>query len=107
MNETDYKWLISLKKGDFVCDCRYRHVQIKDIKEIHFNVSPVWFSKLFIHKWLPERLYWFFRDVGEWLGKPKLYDKTLELADGSTCSARNCCDPVDHDEGHPLFTVSD
>jgi putative endonuclease len=54
------KWIDSLKIGDMVCDCRYRHSEI-----VRFTVSG---SK----------------------------DKDLRLDDEFFCSARHCCDPVDH-----------
>jgi putative endonuclease len=69
MTDDREEWIKSLKVGDMVCDCGYRHSKIINIGE---------------------------RGSG---------DKTLDLENGFSCSARHCCDPVDHQEHWWVYLV--
>lgn len=40
-NEEHAKWALSLKIGDKVCDCRYRHLEIAEITEESDNPYDV------------------------------------------------------------------
>ena len=63
-------WGASLKPGDMICDCRYKHIQIK-------SIAPEYGDEIY------ERV------VG---------DYQIETEDGRYCSLIHCCDPVDHPE---------
>jgi len=88
------RWIKSLKVGDVVCDCRYRHLKIVDLTEERW--PPTFIEKAICH--IPNEkiinfLYW----MCDVLRISILFDKTLTLEDGNSCSAVYCCEPVDHD----------
>lgn len=87
----------SLRVGDLVCDCQYRHVRIIQIHPDYGVLFP-----RFILKRLPDRLFDFVLDY--WPLK-EVIDKHLIVETGSHHSALSCCDPVDHDVlVHPIQT---
>ena len=100
------KWLKSLSVGDTVCDCRFKHLQIRKICEVWIPVTPshiLW--KIMTCKLWPLIVFETFYNIYNWvnrkLGRLKLADKDLILEDGQSCSAVYCCDPVDHEWKHP------
>ena len=91
-------WMRSLRVGDTVNDCHYRNQRIVAITERRINrigtdllyVLPSWL----IPDGLPAGLVSF---VDRWCAKifgTEVYDRMLELEDGSCCSAMNCCNPI-------------
>lgn len=88
-------WLHSLKVGDRVCDCSYRH---QVIVELTPEYTPKRWVK-FLLLLLPDRLM---IPLWDWVCSKgnssfaDLWDKYLILADGSHCSARYCCHPDSH-----------
>lgn len=98
-------WMKSLKVGDEVCDCRYKHLSIKEIECVTVPIGRNFLSKIIYHDWVPintsfklDTLWERFCDL---LKLTYLVDKDLTLEDGGMCSAMHCCDPVDHRENHP------
>lgn len=59
------QWILDLRVGDTVCDCRYKHLKIIRIDEDIIRGKHV--------------------------------DRSLQLEDGSNCSAKHCCSPADHE----------
>lgn len=98
-------WLVNLKPGDVVCDCRYLHIPISTIK---FEYVPkTWVRS--IYRVLPviladkiEMFLWN-RNVP---GFTEIIDAEIEAEDGRCCSAFHCCDdPTDHKvTDHPPLT---
>src|SRR3990167_1449866 len=100
------EWVTNLKIGDVVCDSKYRHLAIIEIEDEYWATIPMWLKNIvtfwlylpdWTHKYLPsadlildplEKLY-------EFLGWEEVYDRCLTLSDGSICSARHCCSPVE------------
>jgi hypothetical protein len=97
------EWIKSLKVGDQVCDCRFQHHTIVSLEE---EWRPIWLSPKWMTDWMPVFLFdWCFY-AEQWIcrkiGRMELIDKTLMLDDGANCSAKHCCDPIDHSpERHP------
>ena len=97
------EWIRNLKVGDVVCDCRYKHIKISEIEEDWGVVAmPEWLRSILHANWMPDTIFFHTYSVWSWanekLGRLELYDKTLILEDGASCSARHCCDQPDHDE---------
>jgi len=101
--ETKMHWVTSLKEGDIICDCRYKHLAIKEISEDRWRTIPDWMVRLCLAlpAWIGDRLEIMLLKL---FGKDKLHDKLLILEDGQSCSAFNCCDPADHPRAHPQPT---
>jgi hypothetical protein len=58
------KWILQLKIGDIVCDCRYKHLAIvKIIDKITLCCGKMW-------------------------------NREVELSDGAYCSVKHCCDNI-------------
>jgi len=100
------RWVKSLRVGDVVCDCRYRHLTIKEMKPNRFPWMPWLLRHLIFADWMPDRWSDWLDDKWEHLANrlhlTQLHDYYLVLEDGSGCSAFNCCSPVDHTvEEHP------
>ncbi len=95
------KWARKLTFGHVVCDCRYRHVAIKNYG--YEDVPLIGLHKFFYAKWMPTSIGGYlastYEDVCDRLGLTKVWDIHIELADGASCSVRNCCSQADHDEG--------
>lgn len=89
--EDRIRWVKSLKDGDTVCDCHYRHLKIvKIVDEVDYRLS---YRLYFLPMFLIDILESLMRNLG--LGKV-LLDRELILEDGSRRSASFCCDPVDN-----------
>lgn len=97
-------WWKDLKVGDEVCDCSYIHQKIVSLKKDYIeNYIPMWYF------WIPD---WIDRYIPEWLDDylwqlqtmfpaHKVWvDTTLTLENRTSCSAKHCCDPVDHNYVH-------
>lgn len=82
-----------LQVGDVVCDCRFRHLEVKGIKELWCTTRSL--ARLFW--WAPDRMW----DFLEKIWPQELYNKHLTLEDHNQCSAKDCCDVVPHDWEHP------
>jgi len=91
-------WARGLKVGDMVCDCRYKHLIIKEVK-ICKGIHPVaaWLAdKLTI--WMGEdsdfgfRIYCWLEDLAYKVGFRTYVDSNLILEDDVHCSAMACCD---------------
>lgn len=121
------QWIQELKVGDTVCDCRFRHVQIREISHVDYQLTyDRQIRYILFFGWLPESWdanKWYLEKVSiptidfmlDRVYEPirtllikkgvfcKVFDKELVLVDGACCSARYCCDPVnDHNvEDHP------
>jgi hypothetical protein len=93
-------WWKELKVGDEVCDCRFKHIKVEEIRKDYYDIDYVFLIK-YTPDWLPDWL-----DNWLWTLVPTRSvwsDSTLILEDGNSCSARNCCDPVDHPWEHPTL----
>jgi len=71
------EWGKILKPGDLVCDCRFKHTEIKTIVPV-LNEGDTSLGHEILCKF------------GE------AYDYNIELVDGVQCSLVHCCDPIDH-----------
>jgi hypothetical protein len=109
MNDMNEKiiWMRSLKVGDIVCDCRYKHLAIKEIKDDVCPARPQWLLNIIYWEYWPtflDRTLYYLDDIIEKLyikfGWVEVYDKALFLEDGGGCSAMNCCDRVPHSWHH-------
>jgi hypothetical protein len=92
-------WVKSLKVGDVVCNCRYKHLAIKEIYPIHHYWMPWIIRQIVFSNWMPMRISdWL---DGKWeqlarkLGWKELYDYTLTFTDNTCCGAFDCCSKVD------------
>jgi len=99
------QWMQSLKVGDYVCDCRYKHlsiVEIHEVRRVRFN--RFWALFTYLGDFGGEIYFWLCETLSEnkFLSKIFSYvaDKDLTLEDGANCSAMHCCDPVDHKWNH-------
>lgn len=95
IREYKRKWALSLKVGDIVCDCKYRHIKIKSIK---FCYSPKkWIRKICYRGplWLVEFACWLFENRNIPFLTYAWGDATVELEDGSFCSTLNCLDDIE------------
>lgn len=83
--------MLSLKVGDVVCDCRFKHLKIVEIHEEWWSSVPKWllWTPLFLHGLI------------EHFVPETLHDKRLVFEDGQSCSALNCVHAVPHDWEHP------
>lgn len=103
------QWIKELKVGDRVCDCRFEHLAIKGIVDDHVMWRPMlywWITGLFpfkVQDWIDDG----WDKLGRKLGIARLVDRTLVLENGSVCSAKHCCDPVEHDWDHILRGKND
>lgn len=99
---TKREWMADLKVGDTVCDCRFKHLRIAEIRENRWKVLPYWmlWVCLTLPEWVGDRLE---KLLLKAFGKEKLHDKELILEDGASCSALHCCDPVRHVWDHPII----
>jgi hypothetical protein len=97
------KWMTTLQVGDVVCDCRYKHISIKELSPCYLPWYPKLLQKLIFS--LPDPVFdiidrvWCF--VMRKLHITSLVDKDLILEDGSHCSAMSCCDNSNHEWKHP------
>jgi hypothetical protein len=101
------QWINSLKPGDLVCDCRYKHLKIKTI-DLDYGPdmrNPI--NKLMVFLMSYKYFDWFtmpWDNIMRIRYIPlfnRIYDAHIELEDGSCCSAFHCCDRPDHEEKHP------
>jgi hypothetical protein len=96
-------WLRSLKVGEVVCDCRYKHLKIAEIERHYWAFSPL---SRFLPSWLPLWVDDAWHRVAYALGFTTLGDCDLVLEDGAHCSAIACCHPADHEWEHPSMPQS-
>lgn len=98
------RWMTSLKVGDTVCDCRFKHLKIATIEEHRVVRFPRWLRNFVFADWMPYSISNLLDDVFHWvsykLGNVELIDKTVLLEDGAHCSVMNCCDPVTNHSEH-------
>lgn len=92
------KWMESLKVGDTVCDCRFKHSVIKEIHDSRWKQLPTTILRILMAIPGMWRVEPFITMV---FGRIRLMDRVLLLEDGTRCSALYCCDPPDHKENHP------
>jgi len=94
-------WVMSLKVGDSVCDCRYEHVIIEKIENEYMETLPSLASRCLLL--LPFALSISLESVLlNICGKREVVDRLVTSPGGFQCSALNCCGPVDHSEDdHP------
>jgi len=79
-----------LKVGDFVCDCRFKHLKVIAIFPERFPKSRwEWLYRLAPWRW--------WKDVLDWCGLSWIYNLDIEVEDGSSCDFRQCCNLVPHD----------
>lgn len=94
-----------LKVGDIVCDCRYRHIRIKEVEDVYSNGGIFRTLMLRTPTWLPDFLYDNLCDFFDWaaerFGTQELVCVDLTLEDGANCSAVRCCNLPDHKWAHP------
>lgn len=102
MTTAKMKWIRQLKVGDLVCDCRYKHVRIKELRPVYYPWMPFMVRKVIFSDFLPMRLTDALENAWEKLMRAlhimELHDYNVIGEDGSGCSAYNCLDKADHDE---------
>lgn len=102
MKDLHLEWVKTLKVGDYVCDCRYKHLKIAALKDEHLPWKPLFVVNIVYSDHVPRFLAHTFEDAWEYcveqLGIQMLTDRDITFDDGTTCSAYHCCGPVDHDE---------
>lgn len=100
-----HEWMKTLKVGDTICDCRFKHVKILQIEEDTIAYRPSWVRRILFANWIPFFISNLLDDMFAWIsrkvGNLELVDKTLVLEDQSHCSAMHCCHPADHEWQHP------
>lgn len=102
------EWAKTLKVGDTVCDCRYKHLRIADIRDRRYVVYPWLIRQIIFSDYIPMFLTDWLDDAYSYLarkiGYTELADRDITLEDGSNCSAMHCCDnPHDHTlQQHPI-----
>lgn len=100
------EWIRQLRVGDKVCDCRYEHVEIQEITDDMGVWRPWIYRQIIFSDWMPITFTDLIDGIWEWIGKRLgimiLVDRTLILKDGNSCSAKHCCDPVEHEWEHIL-----
>ena len=94
-------WWMDLKIGDEVCDCSFTHQKIVKLdKEFLDRYHFLWY--IYVPDWAPDLLdeaLWWIQDK---FPTHKVWvDSMLILDNRAVCSARHCCDPVDHNQPHP------
>lgn len=94
------KWLQTLRVGDIVCDCRYKHLKIAKIDEEYFPrfhryIVLICYNDLFSAR-MTDYAYEKISSLFKLLNLKKLSDIQLTLEDGSMCSGFHCCSPPDH-----------
>lgn len=97
-------WLKSLKVGDTVCDCQYKHQKIVSLEEVYQYVFPWIIRQIIFRDFWPDSIYKFLNDSWmkfvKFFNYKKLADKDLVLENGSHCSAKHCCDEPNHQWKH-------
>lgn len=98
-------WAKSLKVGDTVCDCRFKHLKIKSVSDNTVVRMPDIVKRILFSDWMPMRISdWIddiFCKVSRKIGNVEVVDRTLVLEDGANCSAMHCCDDACHTWEHP------
>ena len=96
------KWVRQLKVGDLVCDCRYKHVRIKELKPLRVPWMPRIIRQIIFSDILSDRVSDALDDAWEklmdFLNIKEIYDYNVVTEDGFGCSAFNCLGPADHNE---------
>lgn len=86
-----------------MCDCRFKHLKIKEIKFEYTENVPIFIYQLLDYI-PPRKLSYALNEAVRWvfckLGLMRLYDASIVLEDGMCCSAVYCCDPPDHEWKH-------
>ena len=98
----ELKRVRQLKVGDLVCDCRYKHLRIKELTPRYMTWES-WIARqiIFCKLW-PQRftdaleIAW--RKITNVLGIKEFIDYDVMLEDGNCCSAFHCLSAVDHEE---------
>ena len=90
----------TVQVGDLVCDCRYRHLKVAEVRRIYAQtLGWYWLDRIVLWYWFPDSVRSKIWQHWPW---KEIVDANLVLEDGAGCSAVHCCDPVDHDESdHP------
>lgn len=86
-------WWLGLKVGDKVCDCRYRHVTIVEIRDVTEGKGNwgllTWVIAMFS---VPKASA--FTDWLDQKGETEPVERLVYFEDGSRCYASKCLDPV-------------
>jgi hypothetical protein len=88
------KWWLTLKVGDVVCDCRYRHVEIVEIREVTEGKGNWGLLTWAIAMFSVQKA----SSVTDWLdrkGETEPIERLIYFADGSRCFASKCLDPAE------------
>lgn len=93
------EWMRSLEIGDFVCDCRCRHLRILAIEELWLAPNPPYWARCIIwNDYIPISWSFAMDRFYNWICKKFnvkiLVDKKLILEESARCSAISCCDMV-------------
>ena len=102
--EEKKKWAASLSPGDFVQDCNYEILEIKEIDVVY--TYPAWTRKIKFPKFIPEFMWendflwntWvvgFDAIIPYFASRNRFVDSTLILEGGKHCSSVHCCDEID------------
>lgn len=94
-------WVKSLKIGDVVCDCKFKHQKIIDLNEESVVIYPLWLYNIIFSDLMPDWVGNFSDKVCRFFNLTRLTDKNLVLEDGNYCSAIHCCNKPDHFSSHP------
>jgi hypothetical protein len=84
-------WGSMRRRGDIICDCRYKHITIKEIKPTYYRVHHICNH---IPQWLPFFIWWLAEKIDELIDNKQIGDYDILLEDGACCSLMNCCDDV-------------
>jgi len=99
-------WAKNLKVGDVVCDCRYKHLAIKELRPLKQPHPGAVRLADWLTIWMGEesdlgfKLFLLMRNIAWTLRIRKICDVDLVLEDGAHCSAMSCCTPITECE-HP------
>ena len=98
MNRKRMNWIKSLKVGDIVCDCRYKHLKIKEITNEYRLAIPVSVYIVFSYfpRWVERILCMMVEGIFHKLNLTEIRDRQIIMEDGHGCSADGCCDSPDH-----------
>lgn len=90
------KWAESLEVGDLIEDCRFRIMEISEVRKEYSEIpSYGYFILRHFPLWIPWKIFVFVENILMMMpGKRVFIDSTLVLKDGAHCSAKYCCDPI-------------
>lgn len=92
-----HKWMLSIKIGDSVYDCRN---QLHEIINVESHKIARW--RVFFPEWVHPAIENCANDFLSWfcmlIGWMEIIDKDVQLDDGAMCSVMHCCDSYDVDK---------